>query len=264
MKTANNFILIVFFTISSFIAQAQTAASTALTNMGIIEMHKSGLSTEIILSSIETSVCKFNLSSTGLVALKKAGIDDAVIKYMIDKQANKGGSPTISSTSSTDKKNTGNSLKAEKGISIPLLNHVFYSSSPTVAKPLEKSVAGIRTKQGIVTASVLYQLEGGKSTLRLSKEESSSFLINTGSDVLPELVLYTLQPAKDKREVITMKASPTGMKTGQSVITIDITRTGNGIYKITPGKKLESGEYCFTGKPSQGSISAEAFAFGID
>ena len=62
----------------AFSGLAQTAG-TILTNAGVIEMHKAGLGSDIILSSIENSVCKFNVTSTGLVALKKSGIEESVI-----------------------------------------------------------------------------------------------------------------------------------------------------------------------------------------
>lgn len=265
MKSATLFLLI-FFAVSTSIATAQTAANAALTNAGIIEMHKSGLSKDIIITSIETSVCKFNVTPTGLVALKKAGIDEDVIKTMIEKQsALTTSKSTKTGTTVTEKKTTGASAKVEKALTLDLINHVYHSSSSTEAQPLEKSVAGIRTKQGAFSASILWQIDGPSSAIRLKSDAVASFLINTGSEVLPELVLYKLNVAKGKREVAMTKASTFGgVKTGEDVLTLNISKVGNGIFKITPGKTLAAGEYFFTGKPSQGSSSAEAFAFGID
>lgn len=264
MKITTLFFLTIFFAISTSISIAQTAANTALTNAGIVEMHKSGLSKDIIITSIETSVCKFNVTPTGLVALKKAGIDEEVIKTMIEKQSALAPSKSTGASAS-DKKTTGSSARTEKALTLNLINHVYHSSSPTDVQPLEKSVAGIRTKQGAFSASILWQVDGPSSGIRLKSDAITSFLINTGSDVLPELVLYKLNVVKGKREVAMTKASTFGgVKTGEDVLTLDISKLGNGIYKITPGKKLVAGEYFFTGKPAQGSSSAEAFAFGID
>lgn len=266
MKLISNLILSVAFLIHSLTSTAQTANS-ALTNLGVIDMHKSGLGADVILTSIESSVCKFNVTPTGLIALKKSGVDESVIKAMIEKQSGKPAPSKSVSTASTDKKTSEVSAnnKTEKKGSLTLLNHVYLSTSATGAQPLEKLVAGIRTKTGMMGGKILLQVEGDKSALRINSDDIGGFLINTGSDILPELVLYKLKVVKGKREVATMTASSFGgLKTGEAVITLNISKDGNGIYKITPGTKLEAGEYFFTGKPSQGSSTADAFAFGVN
>jgi hypothetical protein len=254
--------LLILFMLSAGFARAQTA-STTLTNAGVIEMHKSGIGSDIILSSIENSVCKFNVTSTGLVALKKSGVEESVIKAMIEKQAGKSAAAPSPTAAKAEKKEVV--AKKPEGPALALLNHVYYSPAAAEPKALEKMVAGIRTKQGAFGGSVLFQVEGPKSGLRLAASDNAAFAINTGSEVLPELVLYRLKVVKGKREVATMKANTfSGVKTGEDVITLDISKLGNGAFKITPSKKLEPGEYFFTGKPSTGSSSADAFAFGID
>jgi hypothetical protein len=253
--------LLIFFALS---ARAQTAP-TVLTNAGVIEMHKAGLGSDIILSSIENSVCKFNVTSTGLVTLKKSGVEELVIKAMIERQGGKSVIVTASQATSAKPEKKEALAKKSEGSALTLLNHVYYSPAAAEPKALEKLVAGIRTKQGAFGGSILFQVEGAKSGLRFASEDNAVFAINTGSDVLPELVLYKLKIAKGKREVATMKAGTfSGVKTGEDVITLDISKLGNGVFKITPGKKLLPGEYFFTGKPSTGSSSADAFAFGID
>jgi hypothetical protein len=253
-------LILVFFSA----ARAQTA-STVLTNAGVIEMHKSGLGPDIILSSIESSVCKFNVTATGLVALKKSGVDDLVIKAMMDKQAGKTATAAAPATAAAKPEKKELVAKKPEGPALSLLNHVYYSPSAAEPKALEKMVAGIRTKQGPFGASILFQVEGAKSALRLTADDNAVFAMNTGSEVLPELVLYKLKVVRGKREVATMKAGTfSGVKTGEDVITLDISKLGNGIFRITPSKKLLPGEYFFTGKPSTGSTSADAFAFAID
>ena len=250
--------------LSALSGRAQTAG-TILTNAGVIEMHKSGLGSDIILSSIENSVCKFNVTSTGLVTLKKSGVEESVIKAMIEKQASKSVPAAAASPASARTEKKEPVTKKPESPALTLLNHVYYSAPAAEPKALEKMVAGIRTKQGAFGGSILFQVEGARSGLRLMADENAVFAINTGSEVLPELVLYRLKVARGKREVATMKAGTfSGLKTGEDVITLDISKLGNGIFKITPSKKLEPGEYFFTGKPSTGSSSADAFAFGID
>lgn len=261
-----NLILSFMLIVSASFVNAQTTAGNVLTNSGIVEMHKAGLSKEVILSSIDnTSIFKFNVSPAGLVALKKAGVDDSVIKQMIEKQAgNQTSKVAAMSTGGGRPEAATSSISAGTGMALPLLNHVYYSHSSSKAQPLEKSVAGVRTKSGPIVSKVLYQVDGAKSSVRINGGSETSFLINTGNEMLPELVLYSINALKDKREVVTMTASPAGVKTGASVITTNITKVRNGVFKVTPGKTLDKGEYFFTGKPVQGSSSADAFTFGID
>ncbi|KQS33811.1 hypothetical protein [Dyadobacter sp. Leaf189] len=251
------------FLLSSLSVFAQTA-STALTNQGVIEMHKAGLSSDVILTSIETSVCKFNVTPTGLVTLKKSGIDESVIKAMIEKQS---GSPAKPAAAKAVAVSTSEAkpVVESSSRSLVLLNHVYLLTAKKDAQPLEKLVAGIRSRQGFSGGKILLQVDGDKSGLRIESDQINSFLINTGSDALPELVLYQLKPVKGKREVVTMAASSfSGMKTGESVISLDISKESAGVYKITPGRKLLPGEYFFTGKPSTGSTAVDAFAFGVN
>lgn len=263
-KMRNIVVLSALLMLSTLSVRSQTT-STVLTNTGVIEMHKSGLGSEIILSSIKNSVCKFNVTSTGLVALKKAGVEESVIKAMIEKQAAKSSPAVAASQPTISPEKTEPVPKKPESNALTLLNHVYYNPPATAPVALEKMVAGIRTKQGAFGGSILFQVEGPKSGLRLTANENAIFAINTGSEVLPELVLYKLKVAKGKREVATMKAGTfSGLKTGEDVVTLDISKLGNGIFKITPSKKLEPGEYFFTGKPSTGSSSADAYTFGID
>lgn len=249
-----------FLIILSFSTRAQSAGES-LTNAGIIEMYKTGLTVPVMLASIESSNCKFNTSATGLIALKKAGIDQTVIKAMIEKQ-----------NVSKELPASGHEAPVKAVVSkrtsskMELLNHVYYLETGSKAsRALEKSTAGIRTKQSPFGSSILLQIDGASSSLRLNTKEAMLFAINTGSTTTPELVLYQVKVVKGKREVPTMKANTfSGVKTGENVITLDIASVGEGIYKIAPGKSLSAGEYFFTGKPSTSSVTMDAFTFGVD
>ena len=70
-----------------FFAQLVSAQNNeVLTNKTVTELYKAGLDSSIIISKIESSNCKFDVSSTGLVSLKKSGVPSCVIKAMLDKQ----------------------------------------------------------------------------------------------------------------------------------------------------------------------------------
>jgi hypothetical protein len=65
-----------------------------INNQTVIEMSKAGLSTELILRKIASSQASFDLSSNRLIELKKAGVDDAVINSMLDRNEQSNSSTT--------------------------------------------------------------------------------------------------------------------------------------------------------------------------
>lgn len=69
-----------------------------LTNESIIKMVNAGLKTETIIRKIEASRSDFDLSTDGLIALKKANVPDDVITAMLEKRSEAlGGGPSAAS-----------------------------------------------------------------------------------------------------------------------------------------------------------------------
>jgi hypothetical protein len=62
-------------------------AQTALTNDSIIKMVKAGLSDDVIVSTMKAQSAQYSTDPDGLIALKTAGVDDVVIKEMVDRMA---------------------------------------------------------------------------------------------------------------------------------------------------------------------------------
>ncbi|RYY14991.1 MAG: hypothetical protein EOO04_29360 [Chitinophagaceae bacterium] len=255
--------------------QAQTKPEV-LTNKGVIELSKAGFGKDMILSKIESSNCKFDLSTTAMIELKKQGVSEDVVKAMMDQSSTgtsaRSGGPSASQGSggsaNTGKKVTAASAKNSKSLasSVDLMNHVYsYEKSNMAVVALDKAVAGIRTKQGPFGGSIMLHVDGAKSPTRVSANSTFSFVINTGSAALPELVLYKLKPGKNKREVASMKVNSfSGVKTGEDVISLNISKLEEGIFLITPVKALIAGEYFFSGKPVANATSTDAYTFGVD
>jgi hypothetical protein len=60
-------------------------AQTTLTNDSVIKMVKAGLSDDVIISTMKAQSAQYSTDPDALIALKTAGVDDAVIKAMIDR-----------------------------------------------------------------------------------------------------------------------------------------------------------------------------------
>lgn len=241
------------------VAATTNAQSETLTNKNIIALHNASLNAEMIISKIESSPCKFDLSTNSLIELKKAGVRDEVIEAMMDKSKGE--------KIATEKSETN---KLEGKVSqVEIINHpYYYNEASSTLKPLEKTVSSISTKYialGYGGVRFQYEIQGEASSIRLSQAESVSFLINTTGTTLPELVLYKVKPEKGKRNAVAMQAKALGgMKSGDNVMVFNTASVSNGIYKITPAQKLEPGEYFFAGKPVTGSTTIDVYTFGID
>lgn len=76
---------ILILTFVLFSSLAAFAQNETIGNTTIIEMSKSGLSTEIILKKIASSRTTFDVSAASLIELKKASVDDGVITAMMER-----------------------------------------------------------------------------------------------------------------------------------------------------------------------------------
>jgi hypothetical protein len=253
-----NFYLVVLavFLVSSVLGQSEI-----LTNKSITSMLKAGLSSEIIVSKIEGTNAKFDVSTNGLIALKTQKVPDAVINAMVKKGSNTASSPQPEAEPIKSKKSeTGNIPPIEFVNQV----HAFFPLSNKLL-PLEKSVANFKTKMkalGYGGTDMVYEIGGDKSTIRLNSSDSVFFLINSGG-AMPEFVLYKLKVDKKKRSAAYMKAGMTGVKSGENTIGLNIVKVSDGTYKLVPVKAIEKGEYFFAGKTQTGT-SVDVYAFGVD
>lgn len=243
---------------------AASLKSDAFTNKNVIDLHKAGLGDEIILAKIAQSKCVFDLSTDALIDLKSKGISADVIKAMMNK--NEHGNSTATAAAGAKATVKSSSTGAVTSLSPELMNHVYVlEKSGQPAKPLEKAMAGKRTKNYGFKALILLQVEGASSGVSLSADDIQYFLINTGGTSLPEVALYTLKSVKGKREVESGSVGTfEGVKTGErNQVALNISKLDNGIYKIAPDKALAKGEYFFTTKPEATATSFDVYTFGI-
>lgn len=105
--------------VSSQNGQQKPTADEILTNRGILDMLKGGLSSEIIIAKIQSSQCNFDTSPAALNEMKTAGTSDAVILAMVkaEKPRDKNGIPTIPmSQPSQSGKSDASSREQTKGV----------------------------------------------------------------------------------------------------------------------------------------------------
>lgn len=264
----------VLFTLLTTAAKSQTktttkpaaaAKSDVFTNKNVIDLHKAGLGDEIILTKISQSKCSFDLSTDALIDLKTKGVSADVIKAMMSKSepGTPGGSSVPIGTAKEPVRlnNAGNTAL----LAVELMNHVYVLQKGNQSvKPLEKSMAGKRTRNYGFKGVQVLQVDGANSGVSLPADDIQYFLINTGG-TLPELNLYILKSGKGKREVESMSVGTfEGAKTGEKhQVPLNISKLDNDVYKIVPDKVLVKGEYFFTTKPEATATSFDVYTFGI-
>jgi hypothetical protein len=75
----------IFLTLLLFISAVALCAQQSLNNDAIIKLSKAGLSPELIISTINATPGTFDTSPDGLIALKKAKVDDKVVAALLAK-----------------------------------------------------------------------------------------------------------------------------------------------------------------------------------
>src|SRR5436305_688651 len=88
MRTHIFVVMLVLLFVSLFIAasdgKAQDAAIPPLAIEEVVKLHNAGFADDVIITKIRKNAKPFNLSTDELVDLKKAGISDTVVRFLLD------------------------------------------------------------------------------------------------------------------------------------------------------------------------------------
>jgi|GEM_PF-5477216 len=162
-------------------------------------------------------------------------------------------------------------IKAKaQSTSVPAITQLNYVHSYENGKalPLEKLMGKGSTKKksfGYGGIEMRVEVEGATSQVSLSQDAASSFVINMGSNTLPDLVLFRMKAEKNKRYAVTGLLTMSGPKSSDSMMPIELSKLADGVYGIKVSGKLEKGEYCFTSKPNlnQSTSASDVYAFSV-
>lgn len=95
MPSKRVILFLAFLLTSAGFAHATPPDDKPLTNQDVIAMVKSVLPESVILGSIKTSATDFDISATGLIALKKAGVSTKIMEAMLDAVDKKNAPPAL-------------------------------------------------------------------------------------------------------------------------------------------------------------------------
>lgn len=91
MRTKSSILKVILAVLLACAAASAQQSGKALTNQDVVSMVKSMLPESVILSAIKTNDTDFDVSASGLIALKKAGVTAKVMQAMLDAANNKKG-----------------------------------------------------------------------------------------------------------------------------------------------------------------------------
>lgn len=277
------FMLLMTFTFGSFAVVG--AQDEVLTNADVITMTKAGLNRDVILGKIRTTRGKFDLSTNGLIELKKAEVDDIVVHAMLE--ANSGGSKPMA-TVGTPVYVDPNDPMAPHDYGIYMFED---KDGKKVMTRLDPNVSAQNRTGGLWTSSMTYglgkvkvkaNLPGNAAKLQLKDSQPVFYFyldtksggMNTSSGIPStpnEFALVKFNVRSDNREVTIGKSNAFGAKGGLSdeyVMDFNAENIGNGIFKITPKLPLKNGEYGFYlinsgNSNAANAVGAKFFDFGI-
>ena len=252
------------------------SSAEVLTNATVISLTEAHLGEALIIDKIRTSSCEFDVSTNGLLSLKKAGVADAVVQAMIQVST-----PEANVTATKMAANPNNpqgphdaGIYSFDGKRMAQLEPAAYSGAKTGG--LFKSAM----TYGIASAKMKATVRNPHAASRVPAhadfyfyfEQTSSGLSNstgigayfTGATSPNEFVLLRMDSKKNEREVVLMSYGAFRMSTGtQAKDSVGFTtaKIAPGVYKVS-APNLQAGEYCFFyGTPM---AQQKLFDFGVD
>ncbi len=270
MKFSITFLL-VFLTIITF---GQT--TEVLTNQTIIDLQKVGLGKEVLKSKIQSAICNFDLTTDGLINLKKAGVPDDIITAMISKS--NVSVTTVSVTNSALPENSGiyyydSTTRSYIEFDPSILTN---QKSGGLGETLKRSVSGLfnsKQRASLGGKQANTQFNTSKPTFLFVFDTTMKGFNNSntlfGNVQSPnEFFLIKLSVEKKSREIVVGKENNIKSDIGiDDDIKMAFTskKLRKGAYEVTPAFYLKSGEYCFMFAASSmyGGQSHKVYDFSI-
>ena len=266
------------------------------------EMVKSGLSEDLIIAALRKDNHRFDLGAQDMLALKKAGVSDNIIKVMLDPTAPvispavpaaggvvgirtpraSGATPDAGISEAAIDANMNNpDAPHDSGIYI-LSGDKMTGLERAATQGTKTGMLGHVLTSGIVKGKTKAVLPGPRASIRTSDqrpvfyfyfEDKSAALGKTGFGAQTvsnpnQFAMLKLDQKKDSREVVIgtigFASASTGSET-KAQIAFKSEKLRPGVYRVIPTVNMEPGEYCFvSSSPGGAAGAADIFDFSIN
>ena len=232
-------------------------AQEVLTNDSLVALKKAGLSDAIIISKIRSSQTKFDVSTKGLIGLKNAGLSDQVIEAVV----NAGSAPATPPAATAPAAPAAAAATATKETIYHLAAGKYVELNPA-SSSMETNVSFYSNKSELV-------LKGRKAQYRVT-DKKPVFYSAWGPNEAP---LVRMKPGSDHDDRNLKIGGGSFMPFGgtqsygvrsEDKIDVDAEKDARGLYKMTPKEPLKPGEYAFVLTFGSAAGSGRVYDFGID
>lgn len=246
-KTA--LLLCLFFPLALF-------AQQILTNDGVIQMKKAGLSDDLILTTIQAAKTNFDVSPSGLIALKSAGLDDKLVEGIVNKAsglktpAGNPPAPAIGSALPAGIDEVGIYYQNKSGTWTEMMPEVINYKSGGFLKSL--------ATDGIIKGDMNGHIPGKQSKFVTTFPVHIALYVPEGT-APTEYLLLRLRVNSNNREFRSMTGGVIHSSGGatRDEVPFTATKIAPRVYTFTLDQKLGKGEY---GIMPPGSITTSNLA----
>ena len=236
----------------------------------VLKLSQAGVSEDLIITTIKKNGKPFDLSPDEILTLKKSGISDTVIEFLLD--------PSRPYTPSAPK--PPEQLPSPQPKPVPAkkypddANAARVPSDPGLYSFQRGSLAkvDIRMLLGekgggflLKKAKSLAYLVGPSAKLRVAEGVPVFYIRLAEGKGIEELLLVALERKNDRRELDPGPGPKPEMKP-EALRQFDSLEVGLGLYRLNPAKLL-TGEYLFylsgTAEPAKGNYG-KGYDFGVD
>ncbi len=261
-------------TLAGFQSPPPPGPAAPLSVEDVVKLCQTGISEELIITKIKKNGRAFDLSNGELVELKKAGVSDNVVKYLLDPSqpyippppppspAGPPGSPPKPPVPA--KKYPADAYAAK----VPADPGLYYFSNDAPVKIDVKMLLGETQGGGKMFKKkrrVVGYLVGPASRCRFSNPAPVFYLRLPEGKGIEEVVLVVLEAKGARREIEEGSADTEELKP-TAIRQFDPLEVGPQLYRLTPAK-LDMGEYLFflvgSAEAAKGNYG-KGYDFGID
>jgi hypothetical protein len=254
---------------------AQTAKAT-LTVEDVVKMSQSGLPDDVIIPKVKQNGKVFDLSPEELLDLKKAGVSDSVVRYLLDPTQPYAlpVAPTPASPAAAPPKPSGPAKQYPPdalAAKTPWEPGLYHFQNDTLEGIDIKLLLGEVNGAGVgkllkMKGKVIAYLVGPASRTRIKEAEPVFYMRLPEGKGIEEVVLVAFEQKKSRREIEMGPAGPKQELKGEAMRQFDPLEVGPRLFKLNPGK-LAKGEYIFfllgSADPPKGS-QGKGYDFGIE
>ena len=233
-----------------------TAHAQTFDNAAVIALHKAGLGKDTLLAKIRALPCNYDTSTAQLIALKQAGLEDAVIAEMVKRCDGTTRAQGVDDSSADPRAPHSPGIYLEADWQVP---HSLQRLRPTASASIKVTgngsllfpkVVKLQVPQGaaLLTVPVAWPAFWFYFNAADSKVGDFGTVSTTAAQSPAEFSLVRLKADGPMRQVTVGRAVPYAEVAGvdgKYAIPFTTHELGDGIFQVTPGQSLAPGEYAF-------------------